>query len=164
MAQEDDALRAPIEDWLAAEQLELFDLELLGRGPGRILRVTIDSREEGGSVDVDRLAELSGGLSRLVDTLVDGDFQLEVSSPGLERPLRSPRHYVRSVGREVALKVADGEGTQVVKGKISAADEATVTIESEGLASTFAYESVVSGRTVFRWEPTPKPGKKRKPT
>ena len=160
MAREDEALRAPIGEWLAAERLELFDLELVGRGPGRVLRVTVDAADEGGSVDVDRLAEVSGGISRLAEGLLEGDFQLEVSSPGLERPLRTPRHYLRSVGRDVSLRVGGEEGTRVVTGRIVTADGESVTVEGEGGTSTFPYEAIVSGRTVFRWEPAPKPGKK----
>lgn len=160
MERSEDALRARIEDWLAAERLELFDLDVVGRGPGRVLRVTVDAAEAGESVDVDRLAEVSGGISRLAADLLDGDYQLEVSSPGLERPLRTPRHYIRSVGREVSMKVAGEEGTRIVSGRITAADEGSVTVESDGVAATFPYGAVLSARTVFRWEPAPKPGKK----
>ncbi len=160
MERSEDALRARIEDWLAAERLELFDLDLVGSGPGRVLRVTVDGAEAGAAVDVDRLAEVSAGLSRLAAELLDGDYQLEVSSPGLERPLRTSRHYIRSVGREVSMKVAEEGGTRVVTGRISAADEGSVTVESDGGTATFPYGAVVSARTVFRWEPAPKPGKK----
>lgn len=152
-----DALKGPIEDWLAAERLELFDLELAGAGPGRVVRVTVDADTP---VDVERLADVSEGISRILDPLVDGPFQLEVSSPGLERPLRARRHYERSVGRDVVMKVIEGENTRVVEGTITAADDTGVTVDSGGTESTFAYESVASARTVFRWEPTPKPGKK----
>ena len=70
-----------VEPYLAAERLELDDLELSGQGRGRILRVTVD----GDDVDVDRLANLSRGLSRLLDNETDlqDQYQLEVSSPGL---------------------------------------------------------------------------------
>ena len=85
-------------EYLAAERLELDDLELVGRGRGRTLKVTID----GEGLDLDRIAEVSRGLSRLYDAESDleGPYQLEVTSPGLERALKRPRHFEKSVGRE----------------------------------------------------------------
>ncbi len=71
-----------------------------------MLRVTVDGHE----VDLDRLAEVSRGLSRLLDDETDlqDAYQLEVTSPGLERKLRRPTHYEKSVGREVVVKTVVG--------------------------------------------------------
>ena len=91
-----------VEPYLAAERLELDDVELLGRGPGTLLRVVVDGED----VNIDRLADVSRGISRLLDNeteLVDA-YRLEVTSPGLERDLRRPSHYAKSVGREVVVK------------------------------------------------------------
>lgn len=117
-----DDVRSLIEPWLAAERLELDDLELKGTGPGRILRVVIDSPDP---FDLDRIAEVSNGIGRLLDNDVDIDepYQLEVTSPGLERLLRTPRHFQKSVGREVTMKIRrDGE-TILAKGHLSHAGE-----------------------------------------
>jgi ribosome maturation factor RimP len=145
-----------VEPYLAAERLELDDLELTGQGGGRVLRVTVD----GGKVDIERLADLSRGLSRLLDneTDLEGQYQLEVSSPGLERKLRRPGHYIKSVGREVAAKVsADGAG-QTIRGIITAADDQGFTVDGEQGETLVPYHQVVSARTVFRVEKAPKPG------
>ena len=107
--------------YLSAEHLELDDVEVSGRGPGQVLRIVVDGK----GVDVDRLAEVSRGVSRLLDnqTGIDQAYQLEVTSPGLERKLRRPSHYTKSVGREVVAKVDTGSGKQTVRGVIAEAGE-----------------------------------------
>lgn len=145
-----------LEPYLAAEQLELDDLELTGQGSGRILRVTVDGED----VTIDRLAELSRGLSRLVDntTNLNGDYQLEVSSPGLERKLKRPAHFAKSVGREVVAKVATPESNTTWRGTIITADDDSFTIEADDGAHVVGYADVITAKTVFRWEKAPKPG------
>lgn len=146
-----------VEPYLAAEHLELDDLELVGHGKGRVLRVTVD----GESVTIDRLADLSRGLSRLLDneTEIEGQYQLEVSSPGLERKLKRPAHYVKSVGRELVAKVAQGDARATIRGKLAAADDGSFTVEIEGgVPKVVRYEDVITAKTVFRWEKAPKPG------
>ena len=145
-----------VEPYLAAEQLELDDLELTGRGRGRLLRVTVD----GDDVGVDRLAEVSRGLSRLLDDEpgLQDHYRLEVSSPGLERKLRRPAHYRKSMGREVVVKTAVAEGKATYRGTLTDADEARFTVDAEEGPVSVSYEDVVTAKTVFRWERAPKPG------
>ena len=145
-----------IEPYLADEKLELDDLELSGRGRGRTLRVVVDGDEVG----IDRLAELSRGLSRLLDDApaLQDQYQLEVTSPGLERKLRRPSHYRKSVGREVVVKANGGEQTSTYRGVLSDAAESRFTVDSEDGPVQVSYEDVVSAKTVFRWEKAPKPG------
>ena len=145
-----------VETYLAPERLELDDLELTGQGKGRILRVTVDGKD----VTTDRLASLSRGLSRLLDneTDLEGQYQLEVSSPGLERKLRRPSHYQKSVGREVVAKVSAGETKTTIRGLLADADDRSFTVEAEGGQNVVSYEDVITAKTVFRWEKAPKPG------
>ena len=145
-----------VEPYLAAERLELDDLELAGYGRGRILRVTVD----GEGVDIERLADVARGLSRLLDneTELEGSYQLEVSSPGLERKLHRPNQFMKSTGREVVIKVKDGETKRTLRGNLVQAGESSFTLEgSEGMF-VVDYGDVISARTVYRWEKTPKPG------
>lgn len=145
-----------VEPYLAAERLELDDLELSGHGRGRVLRVTVD----GDGVDIELLAELSRGLSRLLDNETDlaGSYQLEVSSPGLERKLRRPVQFVKSKGREVVAKIKQDDTKKTLRGNIVEAGEKSFTIEGEEGRTVVDYQDVVSARTVFRWEKAPKPG------
>ncbi len=144
---------------MAAERLELDDLELLGQGRGRILRVVVDGPDLG----VDHLAELSKGLSRVLDHESDlqDSYTLEVTSPGLERKLRHPRHYEKSVGREVSIKSSvDVGGERRHEGVLVSSDDAGFVVEVGGEHRRIEFDQVRSARTVFRWERAPKPGKK----
>jgi ribosome maturation factor RimP len=145
-----------VEPYLAAERLELDDLELSGRGRGRVLRVVVDGEDVG----VDRLAELSRGLSRLLDDepALQDSYRLEVSSPGLERKLRRPSHYRKSIGRDVVVKAATGSENATHRGHIASADDHGFSIDTDQGPVTISYEDVISAKTVFRWEKAPKPG------
>jgi len=90
------------------EGLEIVDIELKsegGRG-GRILRLYLD--KEGGP-NVDELTRVSRGLSDLLDEqdVVDGNYTLEVSSPGINRPLKRPEHFARYVGKKIRVRTRD---------------------------------------------------------
>jgi ribosome maturation factor RimP len=148
-----------VEPYLAAERLELDDLELVGQGRGRTLRVVVDGD---GGVNLDRLAEVSEGLSRLLDAEsdLDGPYQLEVTSPGLERKLQRPRHFAKSVGREVVAKVRTGEAVRTLRGTLVAAHDSGFIVETDEGQVSASYDEVVQARTVFRWEAAPKPGKR----
>jgi ribosome maturation factor RimP len=161
MSKRHDDLWDLIEPWLAEEAVELDDIELAGSGRVQTLKVLVDAE---GGVDIDRIAALSDGISRLLDDVpeLEGPYQLEVSSPGLERKLTRPRHYEKSVGREVTIKHRTVEGaTEVVKGSIAAAGPDSFSVEIDGGGTqVIAYDAVTSARTVFRWQGAPKPGKK----
>ena len=151
-------LRGLIGPYLEAEQLELDDLQLQGGGGRRVLRVVVD--HEGG-VTLDRLAETSRCLSRLLDADADlqGPYRLEVTSPGLERSLRSPRHFAKSIDREVVMKVRAEEEVQSLRGRLTASDGQGCEISVDGDRRWFPYGVVLSARTIFRWQAGPKPGK-----
>ena len=118
-----------------------------------------------GSVDVDHLASLSRGLSRLLDREdpVNGSYTLEVSTPGLERKLRTPRHYEKSIGREVKVKTHRPVGdARQHRGVLKAADDEGCVVEvAAGEERRIGYDNVASARTVFEWVTSPKPGKRQ---
>lgn len=152
-----DRLWADVESYVAAERIELDDLEVLGDGPSKIVRVTLD----GETLGVDRIAELSRGLSRMLDDIdpFEGAYTLEVSSPGLERKLRRPRHYEKSIGSEIKVKTfapVDGERTHT--GLLTVAGETSFTIDDAGQERQIQYDAVASARTVFVWQKAARPG------
>lgn len=131
--------------------LELVDATFRKEGGRRVLRVTVD-RDEG--VDLDTIAETSEKVSRRLDLEDFGEeaYTLEVSSPGVERPLKRPADFVKRVGETVKIKTfAPVEGARTHTGTIAAADEETVTVAVEGGERTLAYEDISSARTVFEW-------------
>lgn len=113
------------------------------------------------------LVEVTKAISRMIDAEdpIPGTFTLEVTSPGVERPLKRPAHFQRAVGSAVAIKTnPDVEGDRRIEGVLVTADEFGVTVErDDGEQRLFKYGEIKSARTVFDWGPAPKPGKQKKP-
>lgn len=140
-----------VEPYTSAEGIELDDIEIVGREGGRIVRVVVDAP---GSLGVDRIAELSRGLSRLMDhdDLIPGSYTLEVTSPGLERKLRRHEHYRKSLGREIKVKTrVSVEGSRTHRGELVSATERGFTVDVGDSERYIDYDDVASARTVFVW-------------
>jgi len=148
-----------VEPYVAAEGIELDDLEVLGRGPGLLVRVTVDGEDP---VDVDRIASLSRGIARIFDDEdpIAGSYTLEVGSPGLERKLRRPAHYAKSIGREAKVKVKGSAGFETFRGVITSANGTGFAIRVDDVDRRVEFSDVTSASTVFTWQKNPKPGSK----
>jgi ribosome maturation factor RimP len=145
-------LEAVVRPVVEAAGLELVDVTFRQEAGRRILRVTVD-REEG--VDLDTIAGTSERLSRRLDLeeFAPGPYTLEVSSPGVERPLRRPEEFVRRVGDKVKVRTSEPiEGARNHAGVLVAADEDGVTIATERGERTLRYGDISSARTVFEWK------------
>jgi ribosome maturation factor RimP len=131
---------------------ELVDVAYAGGGGRRTLRVTVD-RPDG--LDLEAIAALSEKIARRLD-LEDfgaGRYELEVSSPGIERPLRTPDHFARYTGSRVKVTThAPLDGARVHEGVLVASDAAGITIEVNGAARTVPYAAIASARTVADWD------------
>jgi ribosome maturation factor RimP len=148
-------------------QLDLYDLEFRGG----TLRVTIDRPADAGeALDLEAIALASRLIGRELDhdDPMGGHYTLEVTSPGLERSLRIPTHFQRSIGKTVALRLRDivtpeGERSERrLQGVLIAADDQSVTIQLNDAAlteRTVPYDKIDRAKTVFVWGPAPKPGK-----
>lgn len=149
-----------LESYVAEERLELDDVEIVGaHGGGKSLRVTID----GDQVGTDRLGALARGISRLLDQhdLIPGSYQLEVSSPGLERKLRRPEHWKKSIGRDAKVKTSvEVDGSRRHEGIIKSADSDSCVVEVDGAERNIPYAVVISAKTLYKWKTPVKPGKK----
>ena len=153
------ALVAPIVGDLG---LDLYDLDYVGG----VLRVVVDTPPGGeAGVSLDTIALITRLVSRELDHQdpVPGRYTLEVSSPGLERTLREPRHYQREIGKDVSIKVLEPiAGTRRVQGTLIAATDDHVVVRDAALVEyTIAYDVIEKTKTVFQWGPTPKPGSKK---
>lgn len=131
--------------------LELDDVEL----HGTTLQVTVD--RAGGGLDLDLLAEASRALSAYLDEHDElaptGRYELEVSSPGLERRLRRPAQFARALGARVSARTLAGtEGERRVEGTLASADEEGFVLELSGGPRRIAYRDLDRARTVFDWE------------
>ena len=148
-----DRLRALVLPLVEERGLELYDIEQ----SGPTLQILVSGPR---GVDVGALSDLSRAVSRTLDEHdpIPGKYVLEVSSPGLERPLRRPEHYQGAVGSDVTVKtVAGTEGDRRVRGVVVEADETSVLLAlPEGGERRIEYRDIERARTVFEWEATPK--------
>lgn len=158
MTTTEERVRALVEPLVAEADLSLYDLDLAGG----ILKVLVDAP---GGADIDAISRLARTISRTLDEHdpIEGRYTLEVSSPGLERPLRTPAHYAGAIGSTVKLKTHPGvEGDRRVEGTVTAADDTTVTVvDADGVDRTLSYDDIERARTTFEWGPTEKPTKKK---
>lgn len=142
--------------------LKIYDLELFGAGRGKTLRIFIDrSGEE--KVSLEDCSEFSKALSLVLDVedLIDGAYNLEVSSPGIERDLKKPWHYQESVGKMVALSLFRPLGQIIpeieqqyasrkkLTGTITSFQEQQLGFEFEGKMLTVPLETVAKAHWVF---------------
>ena len=140
-------LLAPVvED--AGAFLEGVETTRAGRYP--TVRVLVDLPDGPGDLDLDALSEVSRAVSAAVDEAdpVKGRYTLEVSTPGAERALSTPRHFRRAVGHDVELVVEDDGVDAVLTGTITAADEDSVTLQADGRERVLALDDVRQARMV----------------
>jgi ribosome maturation factor RimP len=156
-----EAVRAAVEPAVAALGCGCYDVELVGKGDARTLRLTI-TREQG--VDLETITEVTRAVSPIIDDTDTGSgpFLLEVSSPGIERTLRTPAHYAGANGEQVSIKYHTATGPQRVHGTLVASDESSCDVESvDGERVTIAFDDVTQARTVFDWGPSARPEKSK---
>jgi ribosome maturation factor RimP len=132
--------------------LMLWDVELEGPPGRRVLRVFIEAQ---GGVDLDTVAEVSEELSRGLDLRdpIEGRYTLEVSSPGLERTLKTPEHFAHSLGKKVMVKTSTPlpGGSHRIDGVLAGAGEESVAIDAGGDRVEVPYAAIKHARTVFEW-------------
>jgi ribosome maturation factor RimP len=159
---EREMIAAAIEPVLTNLGLELFDVQFTGAGRARAVRVIVD---RDGGVDLDAITATAERISPVLDADDElGSFALEVSSPGLERPLRRPDHFRRAVGETVSVKVrgADGE-VRRVRGELLGADERGITLGVvDGSVEQVDHDQIIQARTVFEWGAAAGEGKREK--
>jgi ribosome maturation factor RimP len=130
---------------VAAAGMDLEAVRVSTAGRRRLLRVIVDSDD---GVSLDDAATVSRDLSGALDSVtVMGDFPytLEVSSPGVDRPLTEPRHWRRAAGRLIKVTVTGSGGSRLVSGRVSATDADGVTLDIDGAPRRFAYADLGPG-------------------
>ena len=145
--------------------LDLYDLEF----NSGVVRVVVDTKpgllgEDGQPAGVD--LEKIGVLTRLISKEFDhsepvpGRYTLEVTSPGLERNLRLPRHYVREVNKVISVRLTaplENSNERRVQGLLVSADDREITVRNASdVEIAINYSMIDRARTVFEWKPTSK--------
>jgi ribosome maturation factor RimP len=159
-----EAVRAMVEPALASAGLELWDVET-GRG---LVRVLIDAP---GGIDLDTLSDANRIISPILDEHPEltpsGSYQLEVSSPGVERNLRGVEHFRRYAGSEVNVKTSKPvDGSRRHRGRLVSADEDAIEVQPsdrpDGPVLRIRHDQIERARTVLVWGPTPAPAARRR--
>ena len=150
-----EKVHALVEPLVTSTGLELVDVEY---GPGA-LKITLD--REGG-IDLEAITTASEQISDLLDVhdpVPGGRYTLEVTSPGVERPLRTHDQFRRFVGTTVAVRThPDVDGERRVQGELTDADDEGIVVDGRRLA----YRDIERARTVFEWGPAERPRGQRR--
>src|SRR5436309_14753559 len=141
-----DALLAPIRDHIAGLGFELVDLRRVGTLQRPILQERVDRPDSrpGQGVTADDCAGISRSLERFLESraMVGPRYVLEVSSPGIERPLRWPEHWRRFVGRDARVRAESLPGRSRVRIVAVPDDEHVIVRRDDGTDLTLAFEAI----------------------
>jgi ribosome maturation factor RimP len=152
---------------------EVVDVEFKSEQGGWVLRVYVEKAgaaeanlsTEAAAVDLELCTEVARELSPALDAvdLVPHRYHLEVSSPGVERPLRRERDFVRFAGKKAKVKLHTAvKGQKVLIGVLGPVESGCFTLLDGSHAYAIALDNVAHARLVFEFGPQPKPGQKKK--
>ncbi len=148
-----------LEPAVAALGMDLEDVKITSAGRRRLLRIVVDAD---GGVSLDDIALVSRELSVTLDraaAMGEASYTLEVSSPGVDRPLTEPKHWRRAVGRVVSAPLLPQPGTSAgapaatVTGRVAGADASGVRIDVDGTSREFGYSELGPGRIQIEFAP-----------
>ena len=160
-----EQIRQFAEEIAVREGCLLYDLEFR-EGPGRLLRVFID--KDAGGVSVNDCVNVSRGLNLRLDVedvIPGGAYELEVSSPGLDRKLTQLWHFEKAVGKTVQVKYGAEDGsTKTYEGKLVSADGKTASFENSKGPFAVDFPNIQKARILVMdvLQKKPAPGKKKR--
>ncbi len=127
--------------------VELYDIVNVKENDTSIYRIFITSKD---GVNLDKCAEISRLISPLLDVHepLGGKYNLEVSSPGIERKLKRPEHYVASIGENVRVKDFD---KVITEGKLKSANDNEIVLVTEDGDQLISYDNISSASTYYDW-------------
>jgi len=159
-ASEIDRMHALVGPIASDLSLDVYDIERRGA----TIRITLDTLpgSEGG-ITLDSLSLATRLISRELDheDPIAGQYTLEVTSPGLERQLRTPAHFRREVGKTISVRLRDplADPRRLQGTLVSADDRCATLLLDDGTERSVVITEIDKARTVFEWGPKPKPGK-----
>lgn len=130
-----------------SNNLKLYDIFTTKEHDRNIFRVVVTSKD---GVNLDKCAEISRLISPLLDIEepMNGIYNLEVSSPGIERKLKKKEHFIASIGELVKVKNYE---TEVFKGELLSADDEKIIVKTEFGEEEVKYDNILSAATYFEW-------------
>jgi ribosome maturation factor RimP len=159
-ASEIDRMHALVGPIASDLSLDVYDIERRGS----TIRVTLDTPPgSDGGITLDSLSLATRLISRELDheDPIAGHYTLEVTSPGLERQLRTPAHFAREIGKTISVRLRDplAEPRRLQGVLIGADDRSATLLLDDGAECVVVITEIDKARTVFEWGPKPKPGK-----
>ncbi len=139
-----EGLSSVVEKEVGLLGYELVKLDVMSRGRKKVLRLFIDNPE--GSVSVADCVKVSKSVGFVLEgeELIQGSFNLEVSSPGINRPLVKPAHFERFAGHDARVEYTAGAGVKkIVFGEIAKVGDGTVVILSEGEETVVRFDRII---------------------
>ncbi len=142
------SLESDITNVIESMDLSVYDIVTVSEGGDTIYRILINSKD---GISLDKCAEVTRMLNPLLDVTppVKGDYRLEVSSPGIERKLKSLKHFNASIGEKVKVVLISNE---VLKGPLLKVEGSKISIEDEQVGEqTIPFDEVIKASTYFEW-------------
>ena len=126
----------------------LYDIDEKISGKGRIITVYLTKI---GGITLDECAQFSRALSAELEAfdLIPERYFLEVSSPGIERPLKLKSHYVSAINEKVAVQWSDEEGKRSTMGTLTEVNQDTITLDDRGTSIEIPLKSISRAKTVY---------------
>lgn len=146
-----DRVRGLTEEVITGTNYFLVDVEVRGHKGTRVVEVYVDSEDEMGHDDLALISKEVGFLLDVED-VIEGSYNLELSSPGIKRPLTMPQQYRKNVGRTLRVRFEDEETEEIVVGDLTDADDETIELElpsEERLR--LPYTAITQARVELPW-------------
>ena len=136
-----------------ARGMEIIDIEFRREGgrAGRVLRLFLD--KEGGAI-LDELSQVSRELSEVLDgeDIIDEAYTLEVSSPGINRPLKRPEHFARFIGKKIRVRTRDMiNGRRSFLGRLLDVSTVNIALDQDGTRCEIPFEQIEKSNYEHDW-------------
>ncbi len=136
-----------LKELIENEGADFYDTEVASENGNNIYRIYITCKD---GVNLDLCAKISNIISPILDLNppIKGQYYLEVSSPGIERKLKKPRHFMGSIGEEIKVQLVN---TDKIIGTLKNADEKSIHVEEDGEILEIAYDDIFKAKTYVQW-------------
>ncbi len=142
-----------VDEVIAGTDVYVVEVDVRGTGGSRVVNIYVDSDED---LSIEKLAKISREVGFLLETgdVIPGHYNLTVSSPGLDRPLRLPRQYQKNIGRSLRVhyRKPDGSGATEAEGKVTSAGEDAIELEiADGDVRSIPLQDIVWAKVRLPW-------------
>ena len=146
-----DRVRGLTEEVIAGTDYFLVDVEVRGHEGTRVVEVYVDSEDEMGHDDLALISKEVGFLLDVEDA-VEGSYKLELSSPGIKRPLTTPQQYRKNVGRTLRVRFKDEDEEEIVVGDLTDANDEMIELELPSAERLqLPYAAITQARIELPW-------------